>query len=259
MLPLSPLGPIAAIGLLYGMIIPIAAIQILALFLIASTLSPGARAFGVAKAAFSYLMQGFGVLLMSLGILPAVHGVLAQTQFKTETYLGFLVMFTIGGLVFLLHEHMARAVDDASRAVPQAIYFFTFKIIGSLATTVGALLLLLAMLFGQAQQDPQWWVMPAITLAYGLVLSWCTRLEGGTATRSALKPATAVPAAAKPLMSSPAMVTAKPANPGFRPSMPAVVTRNPSPAASPAPAKKSLLKKKGPKKKAVKLEQSEAM
>lgn len=251
-------GPIATVGLLYGMIIPLAAIQVLALFLIASTLSPGARPFAVAKAAFSYLLQGFGVLLMSLGILPALHGVLSSSPFQTQTYLGFLILFTIGGLLFLLHEHMARGVDDASRSVPHAIYFFTFKLIGTLATTVGALMLLLSMLFGQAQTNSQWWVLPAITLIYGLVLSWCTRLE--TRAAPVMKSAAPMPMSAPRPTTVPAMPTAKPGvPPAFRPSMPAVVQKPVAPAPTPAPAKKPAHKKTSSKKKSVKLEQSDVM
>ncbi len=178
----DPFLSIGTIGLLYALILPILLLQLLAFLFIPSILTAGARSLSVGKAIYSFLMQGLGIIMMSMGALPSLFSVLSSqvvgaAAFSTNTYLGLLIVFAVGGLIFLMHEHLARTIDEPSRAIPYAIYFFTFKIIGFVATLFGCLTLLLSMLFGVASITPGWWIMPVIILVYGLILSYCTRLD----------------------------------------------------------------------------------
>ncbi len=220
---------IGNVGLLFALQLPLYILLLLAFLFVPSILTAGARSLSVGKAIYCFLMQGVGVVMMSMGALPALYSVLAnkvvgQQPFTTNTYLGLLIVFAVGGLIFLLHEHLARTVDEPSRAIPYAIYFFTFKIIGVLALLFGCMGLLLSMLFGIANTTAGWWIMPTIILLYGLVLSYCTRLEslvlapqkitapGSPTPAGAMVARAAPPNPAKPLpkvlVSSPSMVPA---------------------------------------------------
>ncbi len=263
---------IGTVGLLFALQLPLYILLLLAFLFMPSILTAGARSLSVGKAIYCFLMQGVGVVMMSMGALPSLYSVLAnkvvgQEPFTTNTYLGLLIVFAVGGLMFLLHEHLARTIDEPSRAIPYAIYFFTFKIIGVLAMLFGSMGLLLSMLFGEANTTAGWWIMPTIILLYGLVISYCTRLESlvlapqKMTAPSAPTPAgamvarTAPPNPAKPvpkvLIASPSMVAAAT---GKSPTPP-----HPSPTPTPGistttgsnlnPPKEHVAKKKATKKK----------
>ncbi|MDB4978403.1 MAG: hypothetical protein JWM56_589 [Candidatus Peribacteria bacterium] len=173
---LNFLGVFESLSVLF---IPLMLTHLLVLVFIPSILTPGSKPAAIGKAIYSYLMQTFGIILMSASAIPALRSVLsgAVQPLGAKYYLALLIVFATGGLVFLLHEHMARTIDETSKAVPYAIYFYTLKIIGFLATVLAALALLSLMLLGVANTMPDWWIMPVIALAYGLILSWCTQVQ----------------------------------------------------------------------------------
>jgi hypothetical protein len=112
-----------------------------------------------------------------LGGVPALYSVLAGQDYTSTTYLALLIVFGTGGFTFLWHDNLIQKIDEASKAVPQAIYLYTFKFLGYLASLLATLTLLLTMLLGATTPITSWWVMPVIVLAYGLLLLWCTRSE----------------------------------------------------------------------------------
>ena len=123
------------VGIVYGLILPLVILHLIAVLFIPVMVSgTGAKVVGSGRAIYCYLLQALGVLLMTLGGLPAVYGVLAREPYDSSTYLALLIVFSAGGLTFLWHDHLVRTVDSASRSVPHAIYFFTFKVIGYLLT-----------------------------------------------------------------------------------------------------------------------------
>lgn len=147
--------------------------------LIPCILSPAVRINSAIKALYCYVLQIIGVAMMTAGALPAVFGVLERFStgdeiFSAEMYLVLLILFSIGGVVFLWHERMAERVDDASRRVPALLFWYTFKTIGSLLILVGFLSLIITMLMTRPLTGA-WWIVPVVTMLYGLLLSWCTR------------------------------------------------------------------------------------
>ncbi len=175
----TPIALFSVQGIVYGLLLPLLVLQIIALLLIPALLTRGGSADAAGKAIYAYLMQAIGILLMTVGGLPALHSVLSGQDYPSTTYLALLIVFASGGLTFLWHDHLAHTIDGASRAVPEAIYFYTFKLLGFLAALLAAMSLLLTMLLNPESPE-NWWVMPVIILTYGLLLSWCTRTENGS-------------------------------------------------------------------------------
>jgi len=171
--------PLSAIfgflGFFYGLLLPLMVLQIIALLFIPSMLNTGAKPREVGEALFCYLMQGVGVILMTVGALPTVFSVFAGVAFPGRTYVALLVVFTCGGILFLIHDQLSQSLSSASKAVPQAVYFFSLKIIGNLIALLSGLSIILSIITGNTQQG--WWVMPFVLLFYGLILSWCTRVD----------------------------------------------------------------------------------
>lgn len=176
-MPITDLTAIFSIrGLFYGLILPILIVELLALVLIPSLLRTGAKPKATMEALYCYLMLGVGVLLMTIGALPTVYSVLAGITYTSETYIALLLVFASGGAVFLWHDNHVRTIDSASQAVPAALYFYLFKIIGRLLTLLAAISLSLNIILGETTL-PGWWITPLVILLYGLLLSWCTREE----------------------------------------------------------------------------------
>lgn len=174
MLELSPLL-FSGSGLFYGLLLPVVAVGIFSLILIPAIHVAGAKPMNACKAIYCYTLQIIGIFMMSLAGFPAVYGVLAEVMYDdSDAYLALLLVFTAGGLIFLWHDAMARTIDTASRSVPQAIFTFTFRLVGVLAASLAILSLFLTMLLSDGSLDPFWWIQPMIFLFYGLILSWCT-------------------------------------------------------------------------------------
>ncbi|MCF7844693.1 MAG: hypothetical protein K9M03_02600 [Kiritimatiellales bacterium] len=165
----NPLSTVfGSVGVVYGLIMPLVLILLFALFLIASSLSPGAKARGTAQAMYCTVMMAMGVLLMTIAAIPTVTSVLAGESYASETYLGLLIVFAAGGSLFLWHDHWIRTLDPASRLVPSLIFLFTIKTIGTLTALLSGLSIVLTLTLGGAEYD--WWVMPLTLFLYGAVL-----------------------------------------------------------------------------------------
>lgn len=160
-------------------LVPLGVLLGLSVALIPCLLSPGARVGSAMKALYCYVLQTVGVAMMTTGALPAIYGVLEKfstggERFSAETYLALLILFSVGGIVFLWHEQAAERVDDASRRVPALLFWYTFKTIGNLLVLAGILSLLFTMLLTQPLVGA-WWITPVVTFLYGLLVSWCTK------------------------------------------------------------------------------------
>lgn len=161
-------------------LLPAVGAVLLALILVPSLLLPGARPSACAKAAYCYLLQAGGIVLMTAGGLPAVYGVLEKfslgiENFSARMYLALLILFACGGSTFLWHERIAERIDDASKKIPALLFWYTFKLLGYVLTLTSGLSLFLTMLLSRPPLSPTWWTASLVTLLYGMLLSWCTR------------------------------------------------------------------------------------
>lgn len=162
----------------YGLLLPLALLQFFALLFIPSVLVPGAKASEIGKAIYCYVLQTVGILLMTVSGISAAYAVVTQADVTPQSYLALLLLFVGGGVTFLWHEHLSLSIDRASRSVPFALFWYTFKTIGYVAILVSLLYLLLTVVLLAPLLPAQWWVFPGTFLAYGLLVSWCTRSPG---------------------------------------------------------------------------------
>lgn len=173
-------------GMLDALLLPLLILQLFALVFIPSLLGSGARPFAVGKAVYSYLLQTIGIVAMSLGGIPALFAVLEKLttgyeRYATQDYIALLIVFTAGGLTFLWHERTAQTIDEPSRRVPAALFWFTFKLLGYLLMLLSALSFFQTMLLAPQSENGAWWIMPLLLFLYGVLLSWCTRLPATVA------------------------------------------------------------------------------
>lgn len=162
-------------GLFYTLVIPVIFFQVIALAFIPSMLNSGARARAVGRAIYSYMMEGLGLILMTVSGIPALYSVLIGAPFLGNVYLGLLLMFAIGGFLFLWYESKVQYIDEPSRVVAHSLFFYTVKFIGILAVLLSLLSLVGSMLFTGATMMTDWWITPVIFLAYGCFLTLCTK------------------------------------------------------------------------------------
>jgi len=163
--------------LLYAFFIPVLFMQALALAFIPSMLNSGAPAKEVGRALYCYGMLAVGILLMTVSGVPALYSIIANVNPGATVYLGLLLVFAIGGLTFMVYEHASWSLDEASSAVPHALYFYTIKFIGALMVIASVLwlasTLLAANLYGTLPAM-DFWQTPIIFMIYGILISACT-------------------------------------------------------------------------------------
>lgn len=188
------------IGIFYGLVMPLLVLHIFALFFIPSLLKEGtSNVTEIGKAAYCYLAELLGLLLLTIGGLPTMYSVLAGRPLSDAKYVALLLIFAVGGLIYLWHDSLVESVNASARKVPSALFFFTVKLIGFLAVTFSALSLLLTIILQQGPLPQDWWVMHTVVFIYGVLIWWCTSFdEGGRDlfSRSLTLPA-AVPTLAK--------------------------------------------------------------
>lgn len=171
--PMSLTSLFQSVGLSYGPTLPVLILVMFIFLGLPAVFRPSVRAESITFAAYCYLAQMLGILLMTAGGLPALHAVFAAEPLAEVTYLGLLLVFATGGALFLWHDARLRAVDPASRAIPAALFFITWKFMGLIVTVFAGLSLLLRLMLA-AERAEGWWVMHLIMLLYGLVLCWFT-------------------------------------------------------------------------------------
>ena len=170
----NPLSTIFGfIGSFYGLVVPLLTLFFLTVLFLASLTVSGAKPKSVGEAIYCYVMHAVSVLLMTIGALPTVFSVFAGVAYTGRTYIALLLVFACGGLLFLMQDQAVRKLDAASKAVVEAIYMTTLKVIGNLMALLSAISIFLSIVLAAFQ--PGWWVTPFVLLLYGLLLSWCTR------------------------------------------------------------------------------------
>lgn len=171
MLMRSPLSFFSgSVGLFFGLTLPLLLALSFTLVIIASSSVSGAKASKVSEASFHYLMQGFGILLMTIGAMPTLLSVLMGPAFPGRSYMSLLWVFLVGGSLFLWHEQAAEHLEKASSQIPQAIFLIVVRTVGYLIALFSGLSLLLSVALGN--MTAHWWVTPVVFLLYGALLCW---------------------------------------------------------------------------------------
>lgn|GEM_PF-1087003 len=212
MYPVSLTTMFQSVGLFYGFSLPVIVLVLFLLITLPVVFRPSMRAEAICYAAFCCMAEMLGILLMTAGGLPALYAVFSGQPLSEVTYLGLLIVFGIGGLLYLWHDSKLRAVDPASKAIPVAIFFITWKFIGLLVTVFAGLSFVLRLMLVE-EQGVDWWVTHLIMLLYGLIISWFTLhrtpmfpVPAFTSTQTRMTPAAAVK---KPVANKPVQLKAK--------------------------------------------------
>src|SRR3989338_7794840 len=165
------------IGVFYGVLLPLVLLQFLALLLIPTLLHHKGDAVESGKAIYCLLLEGLGLILLTAGGIPTIYSVLSGSLLQDRQYLALLLIFAVGGLLFLWHDHLMLSVDKSVRALPQAILFFGVRLIGIATIVFSILSLVLAVLLRQGALEPNWWILHTIVFIYGTFLWWCTSFD----------------------------------------------------------------------------------
>lgn len=164
-------------GVLFLMFLPFVASQFVALLLLPGLLKNGAQIHGVAKAAYCYTAQSFGIMLMAIAALPTVYAVIGGQSQPNQFFTALLFIFAFGGLVFLWHDWLASGIDSTSKQVPFLIHFYSWKLIGLLLFSLAVLSLILQVTFlVNEASDRIDWTTHFTAIIGGFTLLWCTWL-----------------------------------------------------------------------------------
>ncbi len=163
----------AFVQTIFGLVIGVIIIQFLAFLFYSKLLEESDNPKEVAKAIFGYLMLTIGVLLMSLSVIPTLIAVLGGGGFTEEVYFSLVLVFAMGGLLYLWHDHRLQEVRKEAKRIPGIIYFYTIKAIGQLSLLLSILYLTLTITL-QGTNVEGWWGMPLSIFLYGTFLSWLT-------------------------------------------------------------------------------------
>jgi len=172
---------LSSIGIFYSVMVPCLLLLLLAIILLVSGSTPGAKAGQVMSAAFHYIMQAIGIVLMTVGAIPTLTSVLGGPPYPGRVYMSLLWVFLVGGSLFLWNEQCTQKIEHASLAVVHALFVTTVKTIGYVIALFSGLALLIQIALGQ--YTSHWWVSPVILLLYGILLFWSAR-ESETADHS---------------------------------------------------------------------------
>lgn len=164
---------LSPIGMFYSVTVPCLLILLLALILLASASTPGAKAGHVARAAFHYILQGIGIVLMTVGAIPTLTSVLGGPPYPGRVYMSLLWVFLVGGALFLWNEQGTQKIDHASVAVVHALFVTTVKMIGYIVALFSGLAILIQTALGV--YPAHWWVSPVVLLLYGVLLFWSAK------------------------------------------------------------------------------------
>jgi hypothetical protein len=158
----------------YASLFAIILILLFVLFLIPSLLPTGVRPEATVKALLCVVMQGVGVGLMSISGLPALIAVFSGIVLPHQSYLALLLIFAIGGLLFLWYESKLVSLDATSKALPVLLFFVTLKFVGMSTLFLSALILVTTLLTTPAPSIALW-VSQIVFILYGLFLLWSVR------------------------------------------------------------------------------------
>lgn len=161
----------SSVGMFYILFLPLMALQLFTLLAIPALLKPGVRTTDVGHALFSYASQTAGIILMTIGGIPTLYSVLSDQYLSSSMYAGLLVVFAVGGILYLWHDAALQHLDPASRAVPKMIFACAWKFVGLMIVLLTLLSLMLRLLLQSTPPTGGWWVMHLALILYGAILS----------------------------------------------------------------------------------------
>lgn len=148
--------------------VPVIIFLSLALLYIPSMMVTGAKPELIGKAIACYLMKTFGMLLMTLSMLPLLYNIISNTLPPMSTVSALLLVFLFGAGTVVHFNRVVHELDDASVVVVRSVFAHGFEVIGAIVALLSALSILLTFLITQTVEG---WEMSATALLFGLLLS----------------------------------------------------------------------------------------
>lgn len=170
--PVSLSAMLQEVGLSYGWNLPVFLLLGLALLSL-SVSHDGGKPSERIRALYCHVMQFISVLLITAGALPALYAVCSMQPLSQITYVGLMLVFAIGGLLFLWHDARLLEIDKTARETSDALFFAAWKLMGVLVVVFTGLSLILRTMV-DIELAQQWWIMHLTMLLYGLLLCWFT-------------------------------------------------------------------------------------
>src|SRR5690606_17325184 len=117
----------------FGLVAGVVVAEILALLLLARTIADTKNPDEAGKAVFGYTMLTVGVALMSISSVPTLIAVFGDAGFTVEVYFGLVLIFAVGGLLYLWHDYRLRELSTDAVRIPRLVYHFAMKAAGQLS------------------------------------------------------------------------------------------------------------------------------
>jgi uncharacterized membrane protein len=151
--------------------IPVIMMLVFGILMIASFVgSPGANLEHVGRAILCYLMKSFGLALMVLSFGPVLLNVLTGGVITMQALIAPILVFTIGAWCMVQFNITAQTIEPSARAIPHAIFLFTFEFIGIIVSIVSGLSLITSILYVDNFHD--WaYQLPVVGLLIGLLIA----------------------------------------------------------------------------------------
>lgn len=171
---MSLLGLLQSQVLFYGVLLPVASLVLFFLLCVPAFLRSPARPMDIALAAFHCLAQSVGIVFMIAGSLPALQVVISNQALNATSYMGLLVVFAVGGILFLWNDVQLKHMSVASKEIPETLYFYAWKFIGLVIVLFSGISIALTLLFSPAAFQNGSWMTHVILFFYGLLISFFT-------------------------------------------------------------------------------------
>ncbi len=151
------------------MMLALVIVSILVIISIPSLLVAGAKADRVGKAIVCELLRTVGILMVTIAATPTLFHIISKQTIPTQSLSSFIFVFALGILILLVASNSLAHVDGPSKAVPVAVFGYTFELLGILVTLAASILLGLSVL--SSNSVPSGWEVPATALIIGLIFA----------------------------------------------------------------------------------------
>lgn len=119
-----------------------------------------------------YILQAISFVLISTGAIAPLASFLSGEILNPEWYITFLCTFATGGLLYIWTDNAISNLPAPSTIVPRILFIGCVRIIGILTITFS--LIMIAIITMKSGITWNWWVLPVVSVGYGLLLLWVT-------------------------------------------------------------------------------------
>ena len=162
---------------LFGLVLGVVVVQLVIFLLLSKLLEDSKNPQNEGGAILGYTMLAVATVLMSVSAILATISIMGGTlTFASSTYFALVLIFAVGGLLYLWNDHRLHEIPESAKKVPRVIFFYSIKAIGQLSIVLSALYLCTSIVLQNAITR-EFWSIPITLLLYGSVLCILTKQE----------------------------------------------------------------------------------